>query len=297
MKMIDGYMPFREYRTYYRVVGEAGAAPPLLLLHGGPGYTARGFELLDPLAEISGRQIITYDQLGCGRSSMPEQPALWQPRTWLDELAALRRHLGLKRIHLLGHSWGGMLAIQYLCDERPEGVLSLILSSTLPSTSLWEKEGRRLAGYLPQPMQDAIRESDASGDYTGPAWAEAIQEYLRRHCYGTAPGEQPEWTDLPENFGAEAYLAAWGPCEFLATGTLKQWEYRDKLHIITCPTLVLSGLMDECTPLIAKTIHDAISGSAWELFEFSAHMTYVTEKEKYCRVLAGWLREHEAGCP
>jgi len=297
MKITEGFMPFREYRTYYRIVGEASAAAPLLLLHGGPGYTSSGFALLDRLAETTGRQLIMYDQLGCGQSSMPERPELWQSRTWLDELAALRRHLGLDRIHLLGHSWGGMLAIQYLCDEQPEGIVSLILSSTLPSTSLWEKEGRRLASYLPQPMQDAIAEAEASGDYSSPAFAAASEEYLRRHCYGTPPGPQPAWTDLPHNFGAEAYLTAWGPSEFLATGTLKHWEYREKLHLITCPTLVLSGLIDECTPLIAKTIHDAIPGSVWELFEFSAHMTYVTETEKYCQVLTGWLREHGAGCP
>ena len=104
MKITDGFMPFRDYQTYYRIAGEPGQAPPLLLLHGGPGYTSRGFEILDQLADLTRRQIISYDQLGCGKSSMPDQPELWRPETWLEELAALRRHLGLERIHLLGHS-------------------------------------------------------------------------------------------------------------------------------------------------------------------------------------------------
>jgi len=83
-------------------------------------------------------------------SSNPSRPDLWHARTWIEELIQLRKHLGLDEIHLLGQSWGGMLTIQYACEYKPKGIKSYILSSTLPSAKLWEKEQRRRIKYLPR---------------------------------------------------------------------------------------------------------------------------------------------------
>ena len=109
MKITEGYMPFLDYQTYYRVVGEnTGNKKPLVLLHGGPGSSHNYFEVLDRLAEEDGRQLIMYDQLGCGNSFVEGHPELWTREVWIKELMALREHLGLDEIHLLGQSWGGM---------------------------------------------------------------------------------------------------------------------------------------------------------------------------------------------
>ena len=111
MKITEGYMPYLGYQTYYRIVGESrDGKNPLVLLHGGPGSTHNYFELLDALAE-EGRALIMYDQLGCGRSATGSHPELWNMETWKGELEALRQYLGLDRIHLLGQSFGGMLAL------------------------------------------------------------------------------------------------------------------------------------------------------------------------------------------
>ncbi len=105
MKITEGYMPYLEYKTYYRIVGECtGNKKPLVLLHGGPGSTHNYFEVLDKVAE-DGRAVIMYDQLGCGLSSTPSRPDLWNAKTWIEELIQLRKHLGLDEIHLLGQSW------------------------------------------------------------------------------------------------------------------------------------------------------------------------------------------------
>lgn len=118
MKITEGYMPFQGYQTYYRIIGEAkNNTAPLLLLHGGPGSSHNYFEILDDLAN-AGFQLIMYDQLGCGKSSAPDQPELWQAQTWIDELAALRDYLDLGHVHLLGQSFGGMLAIMYLLEKN-----------------------------------------------------------------------------------------------------------------------------------------------------------------------------------
>ena len=112
-RITEGYMPFMGYKTYYRIVGEATEKAPLLLLHGGPGSTHNYFEVLDCIAD-TGRQVISYDQIGCGNSYLDGHPELWTQQTWIDELIAIREHLHLDTVHILGQSWGAMQAIHPL---------------------------------------------------------------------------------------------------------------------------------------------------------------------------------------
>ena len=136
-------MPFMGHQTYYRVVGEPSEKAPLLLLHGGPGSTHNYFEVLDCIAD-TGRQVISYDQIGCGNSYLDGHPELWTQKTWIDELIAIREYLHLDSVHILGQSWGAMQAIAYAIDNKPSGVKSLILSSGHASSSLWASEQHRL---------------------------------------------------------------------------------------------------------------------------------------------------------
>ena len=99
-------------------MGEASEKAPLLLLHGGPGSTHNYFEVLDSIAD-TGRQVISYDQIGCGNSYLDGHPELWTQKTWIDELIAIREHLHLDTLHILGQSWGAMQAIAYVIDRHP----------------------------------------------------------------------------------------------------------------------------------------------------------------------------------
>ena len=126
-KITEGYMPYMGYQTYYRVVGEATEKAPLLLLHGGPGSTHNYFEVLDCIAE-TGRQVISYDQIGCGNSYLDGHPELWTQKTWIDELIAIREYLHLDNVHLLGQSWGAMQAIAYVIDHMPPAAYGRVSS-------------------------------------------------------------------------------------------------------------------------------------------------------------------------
>lgn len=154
----EGFVSFRNYKTWYHVSGDlGGGAIPLLLLHGGPGGPSPYLEPLDDLAAgEGGRPVVRYDQLGCGRSDRPTDPGLWRIETFVEELATVRRQLGLDRVHLLGQSWGGMLALEYLFT-KPEGVVSMTLSNSLSSVPLWCQEARRLRADLPAGIQTAMR--------------------------------------------------------------------------------------------------------------------------------------------
>lgn len=294
MKITEGYMPFLEYKTYYRIVGEnTGNKKPILLLHGGPGSSHNYFELLDEVAK-DGRQVIMYDQLGSGKSATPSRPDLWNKEVWTEELIALRKHLDLDELHILGQSWGGMLAIIYACDHKPEGVKSYILSSTLASAEIWEREQRRRIGYLPKDMQEAIESCEAKGDYSNPKYIEAVDEFMLRHCAAEVTEESPECLRRPKPAsGGESYITAWGQSEFAPRGTLRDYDYTEEIKSIETPTLVTSGLLDLCSPLIAKELYDNIPNSEWELFEFSRHMPFVDENKKYIEVLIDWLNKND----
>src|SRR5437879_3881963 len=128
MKRTEGNVPFRGFQTWYRVVGEREdeGKLPLLLLHGGPGATHDYLEPLEGMAE-TGRRAIFYDQLGCGKSDLPDDPSLWTTELFVDEVGAMREALGLERVHVFGNSWGGMLALEYALT-RPAGLVSLVLT-------------------------------------------------------------------------------------------------------------------------------------------------------------------------
>ena len=158
-KITEGYMPFLDYKVYYRVVGEKkpNNKKPLLLLHGGPGSTHNYFEILDKLSILDDRQLIMYDQIGCGNSYVEGHPELWNLKTWMDELKEIRKHLNLDEFHILGQSWGGMLEIAYISDENPQGIKSAILSSTLSESQLWGKEQHRRINIYPKKIKTQLQ--------------------------------------------------------------------------------------------------------------------------------------------
>lgn len=290
MKIIEGYMPYLGYETYYRIVGEKSEKASLLLLHGGPGSTHNYFELFDELA-LNGRQVIMYDQLGCGLSSMPDKPELWHAETWLNELIALREYLKLDKVHILGQSWGGMLLIKYLCDKKPKGIKSAIFSSTLSSASLWKEEQHRLIKLMDKKDQEAIYIAESTNDFTSPAYLEANDRFMLRHAGDVPTKDSPEPLRREKKRGADSYLYAWGPNEFFPMGTLKDFDYTNELANINVPVLITSGIDDLSTPVVSKTMYDQLKEAKWELFSKSRHTPFVDEEHLYKKVLRHWLEE------
>ncbi len=288
MKITEGYMPFKGFQTYYRICGE-GNSTPLILLHGGPGSTHNYFELLDALGDE--RPLIMYDQLGCGNSYLDSHPELWTKETWLEELVSLISYLKIERFHLLGQSWGGMLAIEYLLNHRQDNVASVILSSTLSSASLWSKEQHRLISFMSEEDQEAIYNAERTGNYGDPAYLAANARYMKLYC-ADIKDTDPECLTRKKRSGTESYITAWGPNEYTPEGTLKDFEYTDRLSEIGVPALIISGTNDLCTPLTAKTLYDGIPDSRWELFPRCRHMVFAEENGKYISLLRAWMKEH-----
>lgn len=291
----EGFIPFRGYKVWYRMVGE-GEQPgklPLVCLHGGPGAT---HDYLTPLEGIAatGRRVVLYDQLGWGNSDHPQNPSMWTTELFVDEHAVLLRELGLERAHLLGHSWGGMLALEYALTQ-PAELASLVLASATASSRQWAEESERLISELPSEVRETIRKHQAAGTTDSPEYQEACREFSRRHG-GRHVNPKPEWFNkamgkLGEN---EIYLTMWGPSEFFITGTLKDWDVSERLGEIRVPTLVTAGRFDEATPALAKTLQRGIPGSECVIFEKSAHFPHVEETEHFLEVVDRFLSSAEA---
>src|SRR5919108_829815 len=145
------------FTIWYAVVGE-GDSVPLLTLHGGPGA---GHDYVDSLADLAvDRPVVFYDQLGCGRSDQPDDPSRWVIERFVREIELVRSALGLDRVHLLGHSWGGWLAIEYMLGS-PSGIASLVLASTSASVAQFAEECAALRSALPPEVRDGLTRYEA----------------------------------------------------------------------------------------------------------------------------------------
>jgi L-proline amide hydrolase len=291
----EGFIPFRGYRTWYRVAGDLKAIEPgkfpLLTLHGGPGVCHDYLESLQPFAE-TGRPVIFYDQLGCGNSDRPDDPSMWTIELFIDELKTVRHALGLEQTHLLGQSWGGMLGMEYALTQ-PSGIVSLTIASSPSSMPLWVEEANRLRDALPPEIQATLLKHEAAGTYHDPEYEAAMVTFYNRHVCRVVPN--PDYVaNSFTKMSRQVYETMNGPSEFHVIGTFKDWDIRDRLGEITIPTLVTSGLYDECTPKQAEIIKNGIPGSEWTLFNESSHMPHVEEVERYFEVLDDFLTRVEA---
>lgn len=292
MQIQEGYMPFHEYKTYYRIVGKPSKNKlPLLLVHGGPGSSHNYFELMDNYANV-GRQLIMYDQVGCGKSSIPKDRSVYVKETWVHELIALRKYLHLDKIHMLGQSWGGMLEMYYLTSFHPKGIKSVMIDGSPASIKLWISEQHRLIKYLSYEDRLAIAEAERTGNFNDPKYLAANERYMERYCWDRPNEKSPEPLKRPTN-GKKASLIAEGPNEFTENGTIGNFDVTDQLKNISVPVLVTSGTDDLCTPLIAKSVYDHIPHAKWHLFANSRHLALIDKYDEFIKVLDEWLSQHD----
>lgn len=290
MRPVEGRIPFRGFETWYRDVGPSGGIP-LVCLHGGPGSSHHSFEPLETLAE-EGRRVVLYDQLGCGASDRPDDPELWTVELFVDEIGAVRRELGLERIHLLGSSWGSMLGIEYALTQQA-GLVSLTLNSPPTASQTWKAEAKRLRDELPEDVQRVLAKHEEAGTTDDPEYEAAEEEFWRRHICRVEP--LPACVVRGRAAKSRAvYESLWGQSEWNPNGKLRDWDVRHRLAEIDVPTLITSGRYDECTPKLAEEAQRGIPGAERVLFEESSHTAFVEEPERFRAVLTDFLERAEA---
>lgn len=295
--MAEQFVAVDGHRVWTHRSGEASSDErlPIVLLHGGPGVPSDYLEPLDALA-ASGRPVIRYDQLGCGRSDHPDDPTLLRVERFVAELETVRHALGVERFHLYGQSWGGMLALEAALAGL-EGLTSLVLSNAPASMPLWVSETGRLRRELPDDVQAVLNRHEQAGTTDSAAYQEAMLVFYQRHVCRIDP-----WPEcLMRSFTAmeadpRVYHAMCGPSEFHITGSLRDWDVTPRLREIALPTLVISGEHDEATPTITAALQQGIAGSERVVMQGCSHLCHLEQPEAYLQQLSRFFDQVEAAC-
>jgi L-proline amide hydrolase len=290
-------IPFREWETWVRVTTPDAPRPgalPLVVLHGGPGMAHDYVRNIAELAE-TGRIVVHYDQLGCGRSThLPDAPVdFWTPQLFVDEFENLVRHLGYAKVHVLGQSWGGMLGAEIAVRRVPQ-VQSLAICNSPASMQLWVEGAAQLRRRLPPEVQDALDRHEAHGTVSDPEYLRATEVFYSRHVCRVVPTPR-DFADSVAQMEAEptVYHTMNGPNEFHVIGTLRDWTVIDRLPAVEVPTLVVAGEFDEATPATWQPFLDRIPGAVGHVFPGASHCTHLEQPEEFRAVIASFLDQHD----
>jgi proline iminopeptidase len=230
---------------------------------------------------------VLYDQLGCGKSERPREKSQYTIEYGVEEVERVRQVLNLGEINLFGNSYGGALALQYALKYQ-RNIKRLIISSGLASVRETVAEMRRLKTLLPKEVQDTFAKYEAAEDYQNPEYLKAVDVFYRNFLC-----RLPEWPEelarTMNGISTDVYWTMNGPNEFTITGNLRDWDITARLPEIRVPTLITVGRYDEVTPKVAETIHKEIPGSKLILFENSAHVAMLEEREGYLKTVREFI--------
>jgi proline iminopeptidase len=255
---------------------------PLVALHGGPGMQHDYLLPLTALAEE--RRVILYDQLDCGRSDHPGDPANWTLERYLAEIEYLRHALGLQRFHLFGNSWGGSLAAVY-AGAGSTGLASVILSAPLIETERWLADNAAYCRAMPEPHRSLLLGEAKLDD---PAYQAAVDAFYRHHLCRLDPWPAIVRRTL-DGANTAVYQAMWGPAEFTSTGMLRHFNATALLERIAVPTLFICGEFDECTPEAAQDFASFVPQAEVAIISGASHLAPVEQPEAYIARLRAFL--------
>lgn len=282
----EGFIPVTGGKIWYRIDG-SGTQTPLVLLHGGPAGTSY---YLNPLSALGNdRPVIFFDQLGCGRSDRIQDESLMSVNSYVLQFEELCKALNLKKFHLYGQSWGAVLATEFYF-KHPDQVQSLILSSPLLSTPKWIADAKALVAMLPDSVQTAIRVNEQNQTYDSPEYQQAMMIYYQHFVARNLP-----WSfDLDSSFagtGMNVYQKMWGPSEFTATGTLKDYDITSRLPQIKVPTLFICGEYDEARPSTVKYFQSLVPGAKFQMVANAGHITVQDDPNTDIKNISDFLKE------
>lgn len=286
-------VPVRGGRIYVRVNGDLkGPRAPVVCAHGGPGGSHHYF--LPSLQMAEERAVILYDQLDSGQSEKPNDPANWTVERFVSEVDAIRAALDLPRLHLVGHSWGSTIALEYAA-RQPGGLQSVTLGSPLISTKSWTQSTLAQLAKLPPNVVETINRLEAAGDTANPAYEQAMLVFYRQYASRRPPPayvrEYVQARGLATN--ERLYQGMWGPGEIRATGSLKTYDGEPLLPRVTAPTLVITGEHDEMTADVLKPLVARMPAANLVVVPDAGHSMPSTHAEAYVAAVQAHLRRND----
>jgi len=262
----------------------------LFCMSGGPGLPCDYVRDSHSRMADQGYRVIIHDQLGTGASDHPKDLGLWTVPRFVEEVETVRKALGIDRMHLLGQSWGGILAFAYTLTY-PTPVKTIISANGLADVSLHMANLERLRSALGHETVCMMARHEAAGTTDHPEYQGAIAILNYRHLCRV-----PKWpAPLVRSFDGlnmDIYRTMWGPNEFTCTGTLQNWSCVAELHRLTTPVLLLTSHHDEVAPPVAAQMKRGLPNAELTIFPNSSHTPFLEEPEQYFQVLKGFLDGH-----
>lgn len=293
--MIESYAPTNGYKTFYKIFNEKSKLTPIVALHGGPGSTHHYMLGLSKLAEI-GHKVILFDQAGSGNTkhNLSKEEMVFE--TFIDQLDSLTDYLNLSKYNLIGHSWGGILAIEYLVraaeENKKHSINKVVISSGMYSIPFYEKCIAKLIEDLSEENKEIILRNIKNGTPDSDEFLKAHEEYDNKHIFRGKVW--PELYRSPKGFFySELYHYMWGSSEsYVADGSLYTWDRTNDLHKISIPTLVTCGEFDELTPEQAQICADLIPNAELKVFEGASHCHHVESEDEYMKTLSEFFNKN-----
>ncbi|WP_189362176.1 proline iminopeptidase-family hydrolase [Algibacter mikhailovii] len=284
----QGLIAVKGGKIWYGIMGE-GDKTPILCLHGGPGGTSRSYY---NLSEISNKHpVIFFDQLGSGLSDHHQDTTLLKVDLFVEQVKAIKSELKLNEFYLLGSSWGAALALEYY-KHYPKGIKGIIFNSPYFSTPIWTNDAAVLISKLPDSIQNAIYIAEKDSVFNTSSYIAADSYFASKH------GRRKEFIKHPydtliskrNNF---IYNYMWGPSEFTATGTLKNYDNVESLKKVTIPALFTTGEFDEARPETVKSLSKLIEGATFVSIPDAGHFSLNDNRPAVVKAIQEFIDHQE----
>jgi proline iminopeptidase len=298
VKMIPVSTPKGTFRVWTKRIGN-NPTVKVLLLHGGPGATHEYLEGFDSYFPAAGIEYYYYDQLGSYYSDQPDAPELWEVPRFVDEVEQVRRALGLERdnFYLLGHSWGGILAIEYALAHQ-QHLKGLIISNMMASIPAYNEYAEKvLMAGMDQAALSEIKRIEAAGDFQNPRYMELLMPHHYEHHFLRMPAAR--WPD-PVNrafkhLNPAIYVPMQGPSELGASGKLLHWDRTADLGKIAVPTLVVGARHDTMDPAHMETMAGRVQRGRYLFCPDGSHLALYDDPQVYAGGIVGFIRDVDTG--
>ena len=278
----------------YKVVAYSFGSGPetVFCLNGGPGLPCDYLREAHSCLIDRGYRVIAFDQLGTGASDRPVDKSRWTIGRYVEETESVRKALGLGKVHMLGHSWGGWLAIDYALTY-PENLQTLILEDTVADMPHLISELERLRAALGPETVAMMQKHEAQGTYNHPEYLAAVTILNYRHVCRLPEWPAPVRRSL-DDWNMGPYETMQGPNEFLYIGNLKDWNRIADLPRLSMPVLITTGEHDELTPACALRMKLALKDAELKVFAHASHMPFYENPQDYYPALHDFLSRHGA---
>ena len=298
IKMISIETPKGKFNVWTKRVGN-NPEIKLLLLNGGPGATHEYFECFENFFPAEGIEFIYYDQLGCGNSDNPKDTSLWDLPRFVEEVEQVRLALNLKKdnFYLLGHSWGGILAMQYALKYQ-DNLKGLIISNMMSSCPDYGKYAQDvLAKQFDPKILDSIRQIEKNGDFQNPKYMELLMpHFYEKHILRMPVDQWPEPVNRSfSKTNQSLYVTMQGPSEFGIAGKLLYWDVKSALPTIKTPTLTIGGTYDTMDPEHMKWMSTQFAMGRFLLCPNGSHMSMYDDQQTYMKGLIKFMKDVNEG--